>query len=239
LTVTANLFPHDGLAKIFVTVSRGGKLAGQYALDRADPAITIADQSLGAVILEFVGQGVRHIFIGPDHILFVISLVLLGGRLATQVKIITAFTLAHSTTLTLATLGLVDPPPRLVESLIALSIVLVGLHNLWRLRRSLSVAPELDPRAALAFGFGLVHGFGFAHVLSELELPRQALAWSLAAFNIGVEIGQAAIVLTAAPLLLALKRRAPPPVARAVLTTIAAAVVLMGGFWFVQRALGA
>ena len=85
---------------------------------------------MAATIGAFIKQGIHHIFIGPDHILFVISLVLLGGRLATQVKIVTAFTVAHTITLTLATAGLVNPPARWVESLIALSIVLVGLHNL-------------------------------------------------------------------------------------------------------------
>ncbi len=239
LTVDANLFPDDGLAKVFVTVSRDGALAGQYALDRADPTFTLRDQTLIQVIGEFVVQGVRHIFIGPDHILFVISLVLLGGRLMTQVKIITAFTVAHTITLTLATLGAVNPPARWVESLIALSIILVGLLNLDALRRGPAmVLARRDPRALLAFGFGLVHGFGFASVLADLGLPRDALAWSLAAFNIGVELGQAAIVLTAAPVLRGLRRYAPPRVAQGVLIAIAGAVVVMGAVWLVERVAG-
>ncbi len=239
LRVDANLFPDDGLAKIFVTVSRDGALAGQYALDRQDAAFTIRDQTLIQVIGEFIVQGVRHIAIGPDHILFVISLVLLGGRLLTQVKIVTAFTVAHSITLTLATLHLVNPPARWVESLIALSIVLVGLHNLRELRRAPDAAPARhDPRAALAYAFGLIHGFGFASVLGDLDLPQDALAWSLAAFNIGVELGQAAIVLTAAPLLWALRRYVPPRVAQAVLMVVAGAVVVMGAVWLVQRVAG-
>jgi hydrogenase/urease accessory protein HupE len=187
------------------------------------------------VIATFIGEGVHHIFIGPDHILFVIALVLLGGRLASQVKIITAFTVAHSITLVLATLDIVHLPSRLVESVIALSIVVVGLHDLWRLQRGQQPAAR-DPRMLLAFVFGLVHGFGFASVLTQLDLPRQALAWSLAAFNIGVEIGQITILLIAAPLIAALLRYAPPRAAKAVLTATASGVVVAGGYWLVQRA---
>ena len=242
LEVQANLFPTDPLHKIFVNVWRGGDLAGQYALDRQDPGFVLQSgvRPLGEVIVTFIRQGVHHIFIGPDHILFVIALVLLGGRLASQAKIITAFTVAHSLTLTLATLEIMRLPSRLVESLIALSIVVVGLHDLRRLRFAEDDAAPAgrDPRILFAFVFGLVHGFGFASVLAQLDLPRHALAWSLAAFNIGVEIGQLAVILAAAALLLALRRYAPRRVSRGVLTGLAGLVVLTGGYWFFQRALG-
>ncbi|PYE53837.1 HupE/UreJ family protein [Deinococcus yavapaiensis] len=238
LAVSANLFPEDALHKVFVDVYRGEELAGQYALDRSDASFTLAAsrRPLVDVIAAFVREGVHHIFIGPDHILFVLALILLGGRLRTQVEIITAFTVAHSITLALATLQVVQLPSRLVESVIALSIVIVGLHDLRQLRTG-GVAVR-DPRAMFAFGFGLVHGFGFASVLSELDLPRQALAWSLAAFNVGVEVGQVTIVLLAAPLLLLLRRSATPRLARNLLMMGAAGVTITGGFWFVQRALG-
>ena len=196
------------------------------------------------MVAEFVYEGIRHIFIGPDHILFVLALILLGGSLWTQVKIITAFTFAHSVTLTLATLGFVTLPSRLVESVIALSIVAVGLHDLWRVAgpgpgsRSggAAAAVRRDPRPLFAFGFGLIHGFGFASVLGELSLPREALAWALGAFNLGVELGQVAIVLAAAPALWALRRFAPPLLARGTLAALAGAVVLVGGMWFWERA---
>ena len=94
----------------------------------------------------------------------------------------------------------------------------------------------MDLRIVFAFVFGLVHGFGFAGALIQMDLPRKALAWSLAAFNVGVEIGQVAIVLTVAPALYALRRYAPPPVTRQVLSAAAGAVALVGGFWFCQRA---
>ncbi|MGH7735206.1 MAG: HupE/UreJ family protein, partial [Gemmatimonadales bacterium] len=180
LEVQANLFPDDSLHKVFVTVYRGQALAGQYALDRQDPAFTLdaPERPLFAIIADFVREGVRHIFIGPDHILFVVALVLLGGSLWSQAKIVTAFTVAHSITMALATLDVVHPPSRLVESTIALSIVVVGLHDLNQLRRGKAAPAGIDPRLYLAFVFGLVHGFGFASVLRELDLPRQALAWS-------------------------------------------------------------
>jgi hydrogenase/urease accessory protein HupE len=240
LDLQANLFPDDPLHKVFVDVYRGPDLVGQYVLDRHDPGFTLAapERPVLEVIATFVREGVHHIFIGPDHILFVLALVLLGGRLWSQVKIITAFTVAHSVTLALATLGLVHPSSRVVESTIALSIVVVGLHDLRQLRRGAGAPAGPDPRAVLAFAFGLVHGFGFASALAEMDLPRAALAWSLAAFNIGVEIGQVTIVLLAAPLVMALRRWAPPRLARDVLSAAACVVVAVGGYWLVQRAFG-
>lgn len=241
LNVRANLFPEDPRHKVFVNVFRADALVGQYALDRqnASFALRTPERSLWSVIITFVREGVHHIFIGPDHILFVLALILLGGKLAAQFKVITAFTVAHSITLALATLNLVHLPSRLVESMIALSIVVVGLHDLRQLRRTRTLSTGRDPRVLCAFAFGLVHGFGFASVLVDLELPQRALAWSLAAFNVGVEIGQVAIILLVTPLLLALRRYAPPQLTRGLLTSAACAVVVAGGFWFWQRAISA
>jgi len=237
----ADLFPSDPMHKAFLTVWRGDALAGQWALDTAGPtfALEAAERPVSEVVTEFVREGVRHIFIGPDHILFILALILLGGSLWAQVKIVTAFTLAHSVTLTLATLGVVTLPSRLVESVIALSIVVVGLHDLWRVRqgeREASPVPRRDPRPLFALGFGLIHGFGFATVLQELDLPREALAWALAAFNLGVELGQLVIVLAAAPLLWVLRRFAPPMAARATLSVLAGAIIVVGSLWFWERA---
>jgi hydrogenase/urease accessory protein HupE len=241
LEVQANLFPDDTLHKVFVNVFRAEALAGQYALDRQNPSLTLAapNRPLWRVIVTFVREGIHHIFIGPDHILFVLALVLLGGRPWAQVRIITAFTVAHSITLALATLNIVQLPSRLVESVIALSVVVVGLHDLRQLWRGRAALAERDLRMLFAFAFGLVHGFGFAGVLAELDLPRQALAWSLAAFNVGVEIGQVTIVLMASPLIAVLDIYARPRWAQGVLTVAACAVVLAGSYWFWQRVLGA
>ena len=180
------------------------------------------------MVLTFLVQGVHHIAIGPDHILFIVGLVLAGGGARRLLRIATAFTLAHSLTLALATLGIANPPARLIEPLIALSIVWVGIENLLGRRR--------DLRVAIAFGFGLVHGFGFAGVLREFGLPPGALAASLVSFNVGVEIAQAAIVLTLAPALGGLARWSPTGAPRLVRAG-SLAVATAGGFWLVQRVL--
>lgn len=151
---------------------------------------------------QYLVEGVWHIWIGFDHILFLLSLLLpavlvlqmrrwqgvvnFGAALREVLWVVTSFTAAHSITLSLAALGLVSLPSRLVESAIALSVVLAAANNLW---------PVVEHRRWLvAFGFGLIHGFGFASVLAELGLPTDALALSLLGFNAGVEVGQMAIV---------------------------------------------
>jgi len=191
------------------------------------------------VIVTFIREGVHHIYIGPDHILFVLALILLGGTTGAQAKIITAFTAAHSVTLTLAALNIVQLPSRPVESVIALSIVVVGLHDMQQLRREVPASRNRDPRALFAFTFGLVHGFGFASVLRDLDLPTSALAWSLASFNVGVELGQLTIVLLAAPCSPHCGRHAPTRTAQNAQTGLASLVVLTGSYWLIQRALGA
>src|SRR6185369_8135034 len=121
----------------------------------------------------------------------------------------------------------------------ALSIVFVAIETLTARHRARAVGaaePARDRRAPLAFGFGLIHGFGFASVLAEFGLPREALGWSLAGFNLGVEIGQAVIVLLVAPPLGWLAQRAPVAHARLV-RVLAAGIAAAGGFWFVQRLL--
>jgi HupE / UreJ protein len=154
----------------------------------------------------FLRLGVEHIFTGYDHIAFLIGLLLLGGSFKELVQIVTAFTVAHSITLALATLAVVNPTPRLVEPLIAASIVYVAAENLWALRRG-TREKALRHRWMLTFAFGLVHGFGFASVLRELHLPRSGLAAALVTFNLGVEVGQVCIVAVAVPLLTLLRRR--------------------------------
>ncbi len=134
----------------------------------------------------FVLLGVEHIFTGYDHILFLISLLLLGDGFRNLVKIVTAFTIAHSITLTLAVLNLVTAPPAFIESAIAFSIVYVAAENLWR--------KEVKNRWLMTFGFGLVHGLGFARILQEMNLSGSDLALSLVSFNLGVELGQIGIV---------------------------------------------
>jgi len=180
----------------------------------------------------FLRLGIEHIFTGYDHIAFLIGLLLLGGSFKELVQIVTAFTVAHSITLALATLAVVNPTPRVVEPLIAASIVYVAAENLWALRRG-SRASTLRHRWMLTFAFGLVHGFGFASVLRELHLPRSGLAAALVTFNLGVEVGQVCIVAVAVPLLAALRRtRWFEPLG---VRLCSLAVGCLGLTWLVQR----
>lgn len=138
-------------------------------------------------MLSFIRLGLEHILLGYDHILFVIALMLRGGRFLSLLAIVTAFTVAHSITLSLAVLDLMTLPARLVEPVIALSIAYVALENM-------VMRQQPSRRWAVSFVFGLVHGFGFAGALAELNLPRQGLVSALLGFNIGVEIGQALVI---------------------------------------------
>jgi len=176
-------------------------------------------------IRQFIWLGVEHIFVGYDHILFLLGLILIGGRIANVVKIVTAFTVAHSITLILAALQVVTVPSRIVESVIALSIVYIAIENFF--------VQESDQRWLISFAFGLMHGFGFANVLTELGLPPRGLIPSLLSFNVGVEIGQLAIVLVTFPcVLFVLKTRWR----KQFIYATSACILLFGTAWFVQRA---
>jgi len=188
----------------------------------------------------FLRLGAEHIFQGSDHIAFLIGVLLLGGSFRQLVGIVTAFTVAHSVTLALATLGWVVPPPWLIEPLIALSIVAVGVENLLCLRAPLSparVRTAIGHRWRLTFGFGLVHGFGFASALRALDLPRALLAPSLLTFNLGVEVGQLVIVALVWPLLRWLRGvRGMWP---AGIRWASAGVATLGVYWLLERVMSA
>jgi hydrogenase/urease accessory protein HupE len=231
LTISAALFPYDPNHQTFVNVHEGTTLSRQDVLTASRSTLdffTGTRQGTFAVFRAFTASGVHHIAIGPDHILFVIGLLLLGGSIPRLLAIVSAFTVGHSITLSLATLNIVNPPPHLVEPAIALSIVYVGADNL------MVGSSGRDVRAWIALFFGLVHGFGFASVLRETGLPPRALGMSLFSFNFGVEIGQAIIVVTVAWLLRAVHARNPRLAAR-IATTGSAIVVIAGAYWFVQR----
>ena len=202
--------------------------------------------SWSATLLEFVTVGIWHILLGFDHILFLLALLLpsvlvrTGNRgtprwqgvqqarpaVIDVLKIVTAFTVAHSITLTLAVLDFVSLPSRLVESAIALTIVLAAVNNLM---------PALHERRwAGAFGFGLIHGFGFAGALKDLGLPSGSLAVSLFGFNLGVEIGQLGIVSMFLPSAYLL--RFTPFYLRGVFGAGSFAIVALALVWFVERA---
>lgn len=176
----------------------------EHMLSRADyeKEIRLQKRTVTAIFVNFLMEGIRHIWIGLDHILFLVTLILpavllyqagqwrparsLYAPLMDTLKIVTAFTAAHSITLSLAALQIITPPTQWVESAIAVTVILAALNNLRPLFS--------NSRWLLAFVFGLIHGFGFAGVLADIGLQQELLATSLLAFNLGVEIGQAAIV---------------------------------------------
>ena len=230
LRVIAALFPYDPQHQTFVNFYESGTLRSQAILAAGHEQIEYfagTRQGIVAVIRKFVPAGFHHILIGPDHLLFLFGLLLLGGSLRRLALVVTAFTVAHSVTLTLAALNIFTPPSRLVEPAIALSIVYVGADNLL-------VRGGRDLRVWIAFGFGLIHGFGFANVLREMDLPTSALAWSLFSFNLGIEIGQLLVVVVLASALAALRARSDIT-GRRLAVAGSLAVIAAGTFWFIQR----
>lgn len=206
--------------------------AQQFVLERPDRF---------AEFVDFLREGVWHIWIGYDHILFLLALLLPAvlvrrrGRWQpvdaftpafwSVFKIVTAFTVAHSVTLSLATLGVVGMPSRLVESTIAASVALAAMNNIFPLFH--------ERRWTMAFAFGLVHGFGFASVLSDLGLPQNSLMLALVAFNVGVEAGQLAIVAAFLPAAFVIRRTLV--YRRLVLLGGSLAIAILAAVWLVER----
>lgn len=176
---------------------------GRVALSADAPENSAEPPAVGQATGSFVAYlelGVEHILLGFDHVLFVVALILQGGRLLSILAIVTAFTLAHSVTLALSVLGIVALPGAIVEPVIALSIAYVAAENIFLRDRAVS------RRWAVSFLFGLVHGFGFAGALREVGLPSEDLVAALLGFNLGVEGGQALIVAVLLPALLLAQR---------------------------------
>lgn len=213
-----------------VVVLKNGQTLESALVDAAHPDFERNRSEATNQVLalsRYLGLGVEHILSGYDHLAFVIGLLLIGGSIRGTVKTVTSFTLAHSITLAAASLGIWTPPTRLVESLIALSIVGVGIEA-YR-RRS-----GADRRIAYAFGFGLIHGFGFAGALSEVGLPSDRLPASLGGFNLGVELGQLAVVGIAAPLLMWLEKSHPSKAAK-IIPACSICIGCCGLVWLAQR----
>jgi hydrogenase/urease accessory protein HupE len=223
------MFPYDPQHRTFLNVYEGDALT-QAIVDRDRARFEYFSgtrQGTLEVLQKFIPAGIHHILIGPDHLLFLVGLLLLGGSIRQLVFVVTAFTLAHSVTLSVAALGLLIPPPGAIEPAIALSVVYVGADNLL-------VGHGRDTRAWIAFAFGLIHGFGFANVLREMDLPARALGWTLFGFNLGVELGQLGVVAIVASALAWIRARSPVTGARlAVAGSIV--VIVVGAFWFVER----
>ncbi len=227
---------HRGLLKL----RHAGQLSTAiFSPERPRQTLPLAAPSRQAQFGDYARNGVWHIWIGFDHILFLLSLLLpavlaplaagqaptLRAAFADVLKVVTAFTLAHSLTLALASLHVVALPSRWVESAIAASVVAAALNNIVPLFRG--------RRPPAAFAFGLVHGFGFAGVLAGLGLPQGALVWNLFAFNIGVELGQMAIVAVFLPLAFLARHTW---FYRQALTSGSALIALLAAGWLAERA---
>jgi hypothetical protein len=250
-TLFADLDPqHKGLFKIN---SDGSTQTAIFDPDSPRQTLSLAAPDRMAQFGAYVKHGIWHIWIGYDHILFLLSLLLpavllpqahqstrsnvpqnplppaaesrgLRGAFIDVLKVVTAFTLAHSITLSLASLSLISLPSRWVESAIAASVILAAVNNLLPLFRG--------KRPVAAFVFGLIHGFGFASVLRDLGLPQGSLLASLLGFNVGVEIGQLAIVAAFLPVAWLLRKTW---LYRQVLTVGSLAIALVAAVWLVER----
>ena len=232
---------HRGLVQ-WIAPGSDGAQALVFGVGSAQQSLALEPQGAWQTLRQYVVDGVWHIWIGYDHILFLLALLLpavlwrprgwwepvpaLRTAVVDVLKVVTAFTLAHSITLSLAALGVISLPSRLVESAIAASVVVAALNNL---RGTIE-----GRRWVMAFVFGLIHGFGFASVLADLGLPQDALVLALVGFNVGVELGQLAIVAVFLPLAFAL--RGTRFYRLGVLKAGSVLVALLAAWWFVQRA---
>ncbi len=265
----------------FARVRRSGGRAVERVLTEAAPLWELdsgagedANSHRGTSLTGYIGLGLEHILTGWDHLAFVLGLLLLAHGFRDIAMLVTSFTIAHSITLALSVLGVVEPTGHVVEALIGFSIALVGIENAWLLAGkgrvlpilvvggllALAVAGSRLPllavsgialfsachfallrrssrperlRAAVAFAFGLIHGFGFAGIMMELDLGRVRLAPALFGFNAGVEIGQLAVVALVWPLLAVIRRA--PRLSAWVNDLASAAVTGLGLFWFLSR----
>ena len=230
IAVSALMFPYDPAHQTFVNFSERGAIAAQAILDRARTSVeyfTGTRQGVWVLIGRFAPEGFRHMLTGPEHLVFLFGLLLLGGSLRHLALLVTAFTAAQALTLGLAAFNVMTPSLRFVEPGIALSIIYIGADNLM-------VRSGRDMRAWIATAFGFIHGFGFAGVLRAMDLSRNALGWSVASFNLGAETAQLVVVVALAALLSALRARSEPAAKR--LAFLGSIVVIAAGtLWFVQR----
>ena len=204
--VNRKLLPEDPAATTIVNLVTEGRLIGQAVLD-ANHSKAVVGQSAPKVqtniTFQYLIMGIEHILTGYDHIAFLLGLLIMGGSMKSIVKTVTFFTFAHSVSLAMAATGFIHVPSRIVEPLIAFSILVVAMEAA-RQRGATSRRPYY------AFGFGLIHGVGFAGALGEVGLPQGAIGNALVSFNIGVEVGQLGIILLVFPILSWLANRRPP-----------------------------
>lgn len=239
------MFDIDAQHRALVDVTRDGDaFSGVISPETKMLQLSAGAENLSATILAYVVQGAHHIWIGYDHILFLFSLLLPAVLMRTKdkwlpvhdladafwsiAKIVTAFTLAHSITLSIAAFGIVELPSRFVESAIAASVVVAAINNIY---------PVITHRLwVVAFAFGLIHGFGFASVLSEFGLPPDRKLVALISFNAGVELGQLAIVAAVLPVLFLARRSIA--YTRLVMPLGSLVISMIALIWLIERVTG-
>lgn len=189
-----------------------------------DPAQDLPQPKLGAVLWKYFVLGIEHILIGYDHLLFLLSLVLIASRFKDALKIVTAFTIAHSITLFLVASGRIHVIPSWVEALIAVTICYVAVENMF--------VQKAKWRWVMTAIFGLIHGMGFAGALAEIGLPKDNLIGTLLAFNLGVEMGQLMVLCLLLPLLIWLQRF---PWYRKMMISTSCLIFVLAFYWLIQR----
>ena len=229
------VFPDDAQHESLVSL---GDTAVVLRSGRRDLAVG-EERGTGTLIGQFLVEGALHLWLGLDHVLFLLSLILVAGEVAARENlrrairdvaiIVTGFTVGHSVTLIAAALDWVRLDTQLVESTIALSIVVVAIWNMWK--------PEIRKGLPwVAVAFGLVHGFGFSNVLRELVIPQTGRVIALLSFNVGIELAQLAIVVAVIWPLAWWAKKSPGSYRRWVIVAGSAAIALIASYWFVERA---
>ena len=206
-----------------------GENAGETMLYPTDPALDLSKpmETTAQLMWKFLKAGVEHIVTGYDHLCFLFALFLWATRLMPVVKIVTAFTISHSITLSLAALKIFTLPSSFVEALIAASIIFVAVENFF--------SRDVDNRWRNTFLFGFIHGFGFASALTEMGVPQGGVIPALAAFNIGVEAGQIAIVMAVLPILFFIDKQTGGKRNEKFVYVVSALIALAGVYWLLER----
>jgi len=242
-------FSHDSNHKAILNITKSEEDSDIHVFSADTQSINFIKKSSNS-FLNIIYEGVWHIWIGFDHIVFILTL-LIGIMFARNamiveanhsqakelIKVVTAFTVAHSITLGLAVYKIVNLPSQIVEASIAVTLIIAALHNIRYLLPLKSRELLSWSIWKMAFAFGLIHGFGFANVLTELQLSTANIAKTILAFNIGVEFGQFVIVILFVTFvsLITVKNRRKNKVLENILLYSSCFVILLGGVWFVER----
>ncbi len=228
--LNVEMFPYDPAHQTFINVYEDDSLTLQAIVDLGKTRLDYypgSRQGLLAVARRFTPAGARHILFGPDHLVFLVGLLLLGGSVRRLAFIVCALVIGNAFALTLTTIDLLHPPARLIEPALALGIVYVGADNVM-------VRGGRDMRAAVALAFGIIHGFWFANGLREIDLPTRTIGWSLLSFDVGIELAQGLVVVVVSLMVNAVRVR--NVAAGRILAYVGSLGIMAAGvYWFVQR----